>query len=120
MGLDSSKTLLLNPPQSVLSGDSGIFQIWQVMTISLTVLIMLFLLFIIYKIYLGKNWARVIYLAIFIIVVIANTITLVHFSITSILNMINFALEALAIILLFTRPSNTWFRYIKEKNCNGI
>lgn len=68
--------------------------------------------FLIFTISAGKNWARVVYLVVFVTDVIPLSFILADFSqslLINILFMTKIGLQAYAMFMLFTQPARSWF-----------
>ena len=81
--------------------------------------------YIVYKIFMGKNWARITYAIVFVLIPILNNGSVTKFielvkavPILGVGKIIIILLEIVAIVLLFTFSSNNWFR--KQKREIGI
>ena len=71
-------------------------------------------LFLIYEIFEHCNWARITYLLLFLVGILAEVTGFIALfdqpSIGITLDLFSSAAEAVALFLLFTRPSNRWFK----------
>jgi len=81
---------------------------------SVVVLVMAFFCLLIVKIASGRNWARITYLALFLLGLIPALPTLTsefaRSPILAILSIVQFIMQGYAIFLVFTSPGKTWFQ----------
>lgn len=70
--------------------------------------------FFVYKIFRGRNWARIVYLVFFLLGI---AVSIHHFTAffgrsptLAVVSLVSRVAEIVALVLLFTRASNTWFR----------
>lgn len=76
------------------------------------------LLFLIYKIAAGRNWARIVFLVLFVVGVPMSVIPLVHSlaqtPVSGLIGLVQLVVQVIALVMLFQSPSNAWFRSVKQ------
>jgi hypothetical protein len=107
---------LINSP--VTSLPSAYLGITTGITIFILFVTLALLAFFIYKIGKGKNWARILYLILFLIGIPSAVINLIQFfttwAISGIIGFCEIILDAVAVILLFQKSSSAWFNLKKK------
>ncbi len=76
------------------------------------------MLFFIYMIGKGKNWARITFLVLFIIGVPLSILPMIqslsHYPVSGVLGLLQVAMQAIALVLLFQSGSSAWFTAMKN------
>lgn len=87
------------------------------MSVSLLIITLAFMAFISYMILLGRNWARVTYLVLFLIGFLMNIPDIIYYfknvPIVGFISLIQTGLQTYALILLYNKESKEW--YLKQK-----
>ena len=111
-------TLAIGIFRSVLEPLSSSQEVFLSFEVFILVFVLAFMWLFIFLIGKGKNWARVTFLVLFIIglpfSVLPLLLSLVAAPISGLLGITQTVLQAVALIMLFQKPSSIWFHY------NGI
>jgi hypothetical protein len=98
---------------------SAVQPISTMLALSITATLIALLVFVIYKVWVGRNWARFVYVLIFFVGVYDAVEVLQVFSIVAVLTFVELLVQLVALYLVFSAPGNGWYRARPSRPSEG-
>jgi hypothetical protein len=88
---------------------SALQPISTMLALSITATLIALLVFVIYKVWAGRNWARFVYVLIFVVGVYDAVEVFQMFSVVAVLTLTELLAQLVALYLVFSAPGKMWF-----------